>query len=269
MTRQSLPIAALVALISLPANAQDSFGEPVTAEILSGWTLPDGRRMAGLRLTLAEGWKTYWRVPGDAGIPPHFDWGEAQNVRDVDVSWPTPDVFYDYGLRSLGYEQSVTLPLAIQPDTQGGDIRLRGTMRLGICSDICVPYQIDLDTVLAPPETRPTPVIAAALAQMPFSASEGDVRSATCQIRPTDDGMQIETRVELPHTGGEEVAVIEPGISEVWTSEPKTSRQGDTLIATADMIHIEGTAFSIDRSQVRITVIGSQFAVDIQGCTGS
>ena len=152
MTRTRFSIAAFAALIALPVQAQDRFGEPVTAEILSGWTLPDGRRMAGLRLTLEPGWKTYWRVPGDAGIPPHFDWNDAKNVQNVAVTWPTPKVFYDYGIRSLGYEHSVMLPLAISPQAQGDTIHLRGTMRLGICSDICVPYQLDLDTVLDLPE---------------------------------------------------------------------------------------------------------------------
>ncbi len=224
--------------------------------------------MAGLRLTLEPGWKTYWRVPGDAGIPPQFSWKGAKNVRSVAVSWPTPKVYYDYGMRSLGYSGSVTIPLAIESKSKDADIRLKGTMRMGICSDICVPHQIDFDTTLAPPDPRPTPAIVAALASMPYSAREADVSKAVCTIAPSDDGMVIETRVTMPSTGGTEVAVIEPGNPQIWTSEPAASRQGDTLVARANMVHIDDKPFSIDRSRVRITVIGTDYAVDIQGCTG-
>lgn len=265
-----LAFAGVISSLSLaPVSAGDPMNTPVSAEILPGWTLPDGRRMAGLRLTLAPGWKTYWRVPGDAGIPPHFSWKGAKNVRSVTPSWPTPQVYYDYGMRSLGYTGTVTIPLAIEPKSRDAAIHLKGRMRLGICSDVCVPHQINLDSVLAPPSPRPTPAIAAAIADMPFSAGEADVTRAVCNIAPMEDGMSIEARVTLPRTGTEEVTVIEPGLDRVWTSEPKTKRTGSTLVATAHMIHVDEKPFSVDRSRVRITVIGSDYAVDILGCSGS
>lgn len=268
MRKPLLVLSALVSLIAPPAAAGDAFGTPVTAEVLSGWTLPDGRRMAGLQLTLAPGWKTYWRVPGDSGIPPRFSWRGARNVQNVQVSWPTPEVFVDYGMRSYGYRHQVTLPLAIAPKAGGRDIRLKGRMHLGICSDICVPYELRFDETLAPPAPGPTPEIVAALAAMPYSAEEGDVRAADCTIRPNADGMRIEAQITLPHTGGTEVAVIEPGLPNVWTSDATSSRAGQVLTATSDMMHLEDKAFSIDRSRVRITVIGQNYAVDIQGCQG-
>ena len=269
MLRTLLKSAAVMACLAAPLHAQGSGDGPVRAEILPGWTLKDGRRMAGLRLTLEPGWKTYWRVPGDAGIPPQFSWKGARNVRSVAINWPTPKVYYDYGMRSLGYDGTVILPLVIDAKDQGGDIRLKGKMRMGLCADVCVPYELGIDSELAPPADRPTPAIAAALTEMPYTAQEAKVSAATCRITPNAGGMSIEARVTLPSTGSKEVSVIEPGLDHIWTSEPRTTRSGNTITAVADMVHIEEKPFSVDRSRVRITIIGSNYAVDIQGCTGS
>ncbi len=60
-------------LTAVPALAQDQFDLPVTGQVLEGWVRADGTRMAAVQLDLEPGWKTYWRAPGDAGIPPSFD----------------------------------------------------------------------------------------------------------------------------------------------------------------------------------------------------
>lgn len=224
--------------------------------------------MAGLRLELAPGWKTYWRVPGEAGIPPRFEWHGNRNVEDIAVSWPAPQVFYEYGMRSIGYKSSIVLPLTIQPKQNGREIHLEGRMRLGVCADVCVPYEIDIASTLLEADQSPTPAIAAALASRPYNARDGEVQSAVCRVTPTEDGMRVEAHINLPHTGGREVAVIEPGLPDIWTGESQTARQGRTLVAVSDLMHLDGDPFSVDRSRVRITVIGSDYSVDIRGCTG-
>lgn len=267
--KQFAPLVAAIAtsIAPAPALAQDPFEAPITSEILQGWDLADGRRVAALRLTLEPGWKTYWRAPGDAGIPPQFDWGTSQNLKDVAITWPTPEVHDQNGLRSIGYSGQVVIPLQIRADRQEKPVRLRGTMFLGVCADICIPHQIDIDTMLDAPDARPTPAIVAAMADVPYSEGDANVRTAICALRPTEQGLQIEARVTLPHTGGQEVAVIETGTPGLWISEPRTARQGDTLVAVSDMVHPEGVAFGIERSDVRITILGGNYAVDVQGCT--
>jgi DsbC/DsbD-like thiol-disulfide interchange protein len=261
-----LGLSALAAF-SAPALAEDPFDDPVRAEVLQGWDLPDGRRLAAVRLTLDPGWKTYWRAPGDAGIPPQFDWSRARNLSDVAISWPTPHVYEDNGMQSIGYKGTVVIPLYLTPANPVKPVRLRTTMSLGVCADVCMPHQIKFDTLLDRPDARPTPAIVAALADAPYASDEAGVRSATCSLRPTDDGIQIEARVTLPHTGGREVAVIETGTDGLWISEAQTSRAGDTVTAISEMIHVDGGAFAIDRSDVRITIFGGNYAVDIKGCT--
>lgn len=235
--------------------------------MLQGWDLPDGRRLAAVRLTLDPGWKTYWRAPGDAGIPPHFDWSRARNLSQVAISWPTPKVFMDNGMRSIGYKGQVVIPIYLTPSKPGKPVRLRTTMSLGVCADVCMPHEIKIDTMLDTPDLAPTPAIVAALADAPYAQDEAGVRAVTCSLRPTDDGMEIKAQITLPYTGGPEVAVIETGSDGLWISEARTTRQGDTVTAVSEMVHINGAAFGIERSDVRITILGGDYAVDIKGCT--
>ncbi len=265
--RFSLLAAGAICAAAASASAQSGFDDVVQAQVLQGWDLPDGRRVAALHLTLAPGWKTYWRAPGDAGIPPSFDWRRARNLGNVALSWPTPDVYVQYGLRSIGYTGELVIPMHVTPAKPGKPVRLRATMSLGVCADVCLPHEIQIDTVLDAPDSSPTPAIVAALADTPYSADEAGVRAATCALRPTENGMRIEARVTLPSTGRREVAVIEPGVPGVWVSEAVTQRSGDTLTAVSEMVHQSGSAFGVDRSNVRITILGGDYAVDVQGCS--
>ncbi|THH34510.1 hypothetical protein E4Z66_18280 [Aliishimia ponticola] len=247
-------------------------GDP-TAGILShrvitGWQQADGTRMAGLELTLAPGWKTYWRSPGDAGIPPEFTWNGARNLSGVHVHWPTPRVFWQSGMRSVGYAERVVLPLTLSPKSAGKDIRLKGRVDLGVCADICMPATIRIDSTLPSAESERSPEIVAALAALPFSAQEAGVRSAICALSPTADGLEVKATITMPAAGSAEEAVIEAQDPSIWVSEPSTSRSGQVLTVRAEMIQQTGAPLAVDRSGLRITVISAGHAVDIQGCTG-
>lgn len=258
-------ICALLAL-GATAQAQTSPDEAVTVRILSGWTQQDGTQMAAIDLQLADGWKTYWRVPGDAGIPPRFSWRGARNVDWVKVHWPTPSVFWQSGMRSVGYENRVVLPVTVSRKRAGKDSRLKGSIDIGVCSDICVPVTLHVDQVLPASGGQRDAAIAAALAALPYSRNEAGVKSASCKLRPSDDGMQVTATLRMPSTGGAEEAVIEPPASGVWVSDAKTSRSGDTLTITAEMVSYSDGPLVVDRSAIDIMVIGSSYAVEIAGC---
>jgi len=262
-----LTALALGCATALPLSAGDSFETPVKGEILSGWQQADGTRMAALRLTLAPGWKTYWRAPGDAGIPPHFDWSGSKNLRGVGITWPTPEVFLTAGMQTIGYSGVLVLPIALAPRQDGEPITLRADLDIGVCSDICVPHQMRLSAIISGDNTKPTPSIVAALADRPLTAREAGVRTASCALSPTADGFEIKATMVLPSTGATEVVVIEPGQPNLWIGETKSSRSGKTLVAVGEMISDSGAAIALDRSDIRITVLGKKHAVDIQGCT--
>lgn len=257
--------AALLALIAAPLCAQQQ-GEVLDARILSGWQRADGKHVAALQITLKDGWKTYWRAPGDAGIPPSFSWKGSRNLSGVAISWPTPRRISQGGVAAIGYEHAVTLPLTLRPAQKGQPIRLVGEIKIGVCKDVCVPMTLKLSQDLPLGQTKPDPRIAAALADRPYSASEAKVGRVACDVSPAKDGLKLRAEMDLPRTGGQEMAVIETTNPQIWVAQPDISRKGNRLIAETEMYHVEGHSFALDRSGLRITVLGKNRAVEIQGC---
>src|SRR5260221_2991265 len=82
--------------------------------------------LGGIAFQLQPGWKTYWRSPGDSGVPPRFDFSKSDNVEAVTVLWPSPMKFDDgAGGHSLGYKQQVVLPLRIVAKSTDKPVTLR------------------------------------------------------------------------------------------------------------------------------------------------
>ncbi|MBR9842617.1 MAG: hypothetical protein GYB25_05615 [Rhodobacteraceae bacterium] len=254
--------------IPLPALAGGGTGAVAEADILTGWRTASGDHIAALRIRLKDGWKTYWRAPGDAGVPPVLDWSRSGNLASAGITWPTPTVFTQSGMRSIGYMDEVILPLALDPKRDDRPIKLRGTLDIGVCKEICVPQRLKVKATLPAEATKRDPLIAAALAARPFSAREAGLRDIRCRISPTAKGLALSLEIDMPSAGAPEAAVIEAGLPDVWVAEPKTRRAGGTLFAETTMQHVSGQSFMLDRSALRVTVIGTKHAVDIRGCDG-
>lgn len=265
---KSLRLLAVLGCLLVPAaGSANPYGDNVSIRLLPGWRQADGTYVAALEFELRAGWKTYWRAPGDAGVPPIFSWSGSQNVRDVEVIWPRPEVFWQNGMRSIGYKDRVVLPLRVAPGA-AGPVRLEGAMQIGICSDICVPLDVQLPEMLLPDHGRPVPAIAAAMAERPFSGVEAGVGRVACSVEPAGRKVRLRAEIDLPSTGGEEVVVVETANPDIWVSEARSRREGNRLVAEVDLTDMSGGAMALDRSQVRLTVLGRDSAVDIEGCAG-
>ena len=266
----TFPAACSVALLALaaPAMAQEVPPNVVSASIREGWRTDSGTQMAALELRLAPGWKTYWRAPGEGGIPPEFDWSGSSNIGGVAFHWPKPEVFELNGMRSFGYHGSLVLPIEFRPAAAGEPVHVRAEIDLGVCNEICVPMTVVVSADLAAGGT-PDPVIRAALAEMPERADEAGLTAARCEAEPIRDGVRLTSRLALPRLGPDEIAVVELADRSVWVSPAETRRNGDELSATADLVPADAQPFALDRSAVRITLFGSGGrVVEVQGCTG-
>jgi DsbC/DsbD-like thiol-disulfide interchange protein len=269
-TSHALLTAALAAFVVTGATnvpAGDMMGLS-TVELRPGWRMSDGSHMAALHLVLDPGWKTYWRAPGDVGIPPQFDWASSQNITSITPNWPTPEVFFEQGMRSVGYMQEVIIPLHMMSGDANADMYLSGEMMIGVCKDICIPAHLSFEATLPPTTTRPDPTIAAALTDRPSTAKEAGVQSIKCRIEAGDNGeLALHTAITLPAIGGTEYVVVEAGNPHVWVAEPDSHREGNTLYASTRLMHVDGNSFALNRSELRFTVIGASQAVDILGCS--
>lgn len=263
----------LLAAVALPfvwtaapsAIAQD-LEATVEADILPGWRRADGSHVAAVRLTLKNGWKTYWRSPGDGGIPPRFTWSGSRNVRSLSPVWPTPTVFDQNGLRSVGYKHEVVLPIIVEPRRDGKDVSLNGRLEIGVCKDICIPETLRVEARLSKSIDKIDPRIAVALSEQPYTAEEGRVRNVSCNIEPTSDGMRISAVLDMPSAGGREFGIIETDNPMLWVAEAETERRSNTLRVSSEVMHVDEKPFLINRSGLRVTVLGQDYAVEVVGC---
>lgn len=266
------PLAAGLALClgaNAPAAAQGvamDGQDIVTARFLEGWRLADGRHMAAVELTLADGWKTYWRSPGEGGIPPRLLLRADGAVQGGAMHFPRPVVIDSAGLRAIGYEDRVVLPIELDLP-QGTDMAdFSGILQIGVCKEICVPVTLDLAGDLLPITTQ-DPAIAQALDNRPMQGASVGLGRAHCAVAPIADGLQITIHVDVPSMGADETMVLELPLPDIWMSDPIVTREGNRLEARADLVPPQGLPFALDRNALRITLIGSDRAYEMTGCT--
>ena len=126
----------------------------------------------GLQFTLKPGWKTYWRSPGDAGLPVTVDWAGSVNVASAALAWPAPHRFVQSGLDTFGYEDEVVLPIQVHAAKPGDPVALRAKVNYLTCADICIPYEARLSLDL--PAGTPTPTAYAQLISRYLARVPGD-----------------------------------------------------------------------------------------------
>jgi DsbC/DsbD-like thiol-disulfide interchange protein len=177
-----LTIAA-IALPCIPgvARAQDSSAwdaEPhAAARLIAGGAQQSADAAwlrAGIEIRLDSGWKTYWRYPGDSGVPPTLDFAGSDNVKSVTVLWPAPMRFADgAGGHSIGYHGDVVLPLRVLANDAGKPATLHLKLGYAVCSNLCVPVEAELGLTLSGKRGGEEATLAAAEARVPRRATLG------------------------------------------------------------------------------------------------
>jgi DsbC/DsbD-like thiol-disulfide interchange protein len=117
---------------------------------------PDGEVRGALQIDLNPGWKTYWRNPGDAGVPPQLS---IEGDTFARIDFPAPVHFDAGGEGGIGYKHSVSLPLTFH--VKPGEQRLKGHVFLGVCEKICIPVQAQFDFPLNETSAQSPQAIAA------------------------------------------------------------------------------------------------------------
>jgi len=259
------PVAANAQFAAAPAALQQR--DLIRAELRPGWVTERGTRMAALHVQLADGWKTYWRIPGEAGIAPRLDFSGSQNLAGVQIHWPRPVIFDQGEFRSIGYVGELVLPLELTPRRAGRPIALSAEINIGICDDICVPVDLTLSAGLRG-AGAPDPLIARSLATTAQPAGPAGLRAARCGLEPGARGMELTLRATLPAQGRGEFLVMELPGTGYWLSNSRSWREGGDLIAQARVRAPGGAAVSIDRGGVSFTVLSAERMLEHRGCTG-
>ena len=199
--RVPLLAAALFAAVLGPAQAAGtspwSRSAHSSLRLLDGGPAPGANRLGGIEISLAPDFKTYWRSPGDSGLPPNFDWSASINVRQVAVQWPVPIRFADGLGTSVGYAESVVLPVIVTPEDPARPIELRLKADYAVCSTLCIPGNANAELTIAPgapADAERRRRIEGFLARVPSSAQAGDARPpAVLRASPAEKAVEIET----------------------------------------------------------------------------
>jgi DsbC/DsbD-like thiol-disulfide interchange protein len=115
---------------------------------------PDGTTLVGLELDMPEAYKTYWRRPGEVGIPTELDLTGSAGVGALAIAWPFPRAETVAGLIDYVYRGPTVLPVALS--LTGDAPHLRAAVTMGVCSDVCLPVKARFDLPLS--FTAPDPV---------------------------------------------------------------------------------------------------------------
>ncbi|MGV8988274.1 MAG: protein-disulfide reductase DsbD domain-containing protein [Cypionkella sp.] len=254
----------LALMLAGPAFAQ-SQDDVLQGGLLSGWRMADGHYMAAVDLQLAPEWKTYWRAPGDAGIPPRFDWSGSKNLKSVQFHWPSPQVLTLNGMMTIGYLDQLVLPFEVVPRDASKPVTLALNMDLGVCHTVCMPAHLTLSKDLAG-KGATDDRISSALQAGPV---QGQGAQVNCKVEPIADGLRLTARIALPLQGSAETVVFETPDPTVWVSESKTSREGLVLVSETDLVPPNGAPFVLDRSGVTLTILAGGRSVELHGCPAS
>lgn len=175
------PLLAAIALVGTTLV----FAQTARAE-MSAWAHNEGGRMrlvvlpadasgiraAALQIEPSPGWITYWREPGDAGIPPSITFAPQGGYRLTEVAYPVPKLIDNGELQDIGYDAPVTLPLTIAgPAASGAPAgELKASVFIGLCRNICIPFQAEFNLSLTPNESskiEEAAIVAAARKSLP------------------------------------------------------------------------------------------------------
>ncbi|HET9715587.1 MAG TPA: protein-disulfide reductase DsbD domain-containing protein [Pseudolabrys sp.] len=168
---------------------------------------------AGVEIKLQPGWKTYWRYPGDSGVPPHFDFSGSENLKDADVLYPAPHLFTDETGQSLGYKDAVVFPILVSPQHQGKPIRLRLKLTYAVCEKLCIPAEGTAELEIFSVTSSHAALLKAAEARVPKPVPAADLGLLVKRIA---SGAKPKVEVELSATSGKLVEIFVEGPTPNW-----------------------------------------------------
>jgi DsbC/DsbD-like thiol-disulfide interchange protein len=176
---------------------------------------------AFLEIDMPKGWKTYWRNPGDAGgLPPGFEWKSSENLASATVLYPAPQRLTDEAGDTIGYKDRVIFPILIEAEDDGRAIKLALDLTYGICKDVCVPSEAQLELEVGPGDVsadHSTEELLAVLERVPRAAGErraGDPELQRAYLEAGDGGprLVLEVKVEADDESADVFVVAPDGL---------------------------------------------------------
>ena len=234
--------------------------------LIAGATARDSGTIlrAGVEIKLGPGWKTYWRYPGDSGVPPRFDFTMSRNLKAATVLWPAPQRFVDEAGQSIGYKSSVIFPLRIVPQVAGQPVELHLKLDYAICEKLCLPVENNAELSLTGTASSEERALATAESRVPAAFGAGDSALAIRTVRRSASGNRPHVVVDVVAPAGESVDLFVEGPTADWAL-PLPQAVSDTGPARQFVFDLDGIppGAKAEGSTLTFTLVSPTHAIEV------
>ena len=253
-------------LLLIVTSNSIAFGSGLkNVEIIEGWKNADASIVLGLKILLNDGWKTYWHTPGPMGLKPKFDFSNSVNINKVEVLWPSPKVFGTSGFESVGYENEVLLPITLEAKINAEPINLKITGNIGICYDVCVPVEFEVQSGLKTITKEINPDLLAALTSLPLSPSDLGKQQASCSITLGANNFKVTANIPyLVKPDSQIFFSIKDYRHNLFIDQPKQFNVGNSISVFGEWNY--ETQLKISTDLITITLIDGDKVIEQHGC---
>jgi DsbC/DsbD-like thiol-disulfide interchange protein len=225
------------------------------ARLVSAGPLKDGAYTVGVEIALDGNALTYWRNPGDAGVPPEFDFTASSNLAGVHVAYPAPERHDEDGSEVFGWRRSVIFPVSVRPAEPGQPVTLDLALRYAACEKICIPSDGRMRLTLSPSQAA-TPQAARIAQWAALTPRPAATAGASLDVQKiADEKPTWRLKVSPAEAGSDIFAEGEDG----WFFDTRVASGGDFKLVLA-----ERPAASPNMTSVRLTLRRASGALEFE-----
>ena len=272
---KNLLITFLLLIITLSLFSSSSFGnqktnfykdENIEISFLKAWDSKEATLYA-LFIKMKKNWKTYWKYPGDSGFSPEFKIIESNNLKKIEISWPTPKVFFENGSVINGYKKELILPLFFYKEKSSKKIDFKLNFLMGFCDDICIPIKfiINSKNALKTNELK-NKLVSNSLEKMPQDLSNSE-NLIECEVKKINKKMKLISKFDsnfFSNNHSIDQLILEYLDGQIWFSEISKTNERFEFLSTINSF--EDNNFFLDKSKIEYTIITRSGGFQQKGC---
>ena len=268
-------IKYLILIMTLIHFSTSSFGnqktnlykdENIDISFLKAWDSKEATLYA-LFIKMKKNWKTYWKYPGDSGFSPEFKIIESNNLKKIEISWPTPKVFFENGSVINGYKKELILPIFFYKEKSSKKIDFKLNFLMGFCDDICIPIKfiINSKNALKANELK-NKLVSNSLEKIPQDLSNSE-NLIECEVKKINKKMKLISKFDnnfFSNNNSIEQLILEYLDGQIWFSEiSKTNKRFEFL---SIINSLDDNNFFLDKSKIKYTIITRSGGFQHKGC---
>ena len=272
---KNLLITFLLLIITLSLFSSSSFGnqktnfykdENIEISFLKVWDSKEATLYA-LFIKMKKNWKTYWKYPGDSGFSPEFKIIESNNLKKIEISWPTPKVFFENGSVINGYKKELILPLFFYKEKSSKKIDFKLNFLMGFCDDICIPIKfiINSKNALKTNELK-NKLVSNSLEKMPQDLSNSK-NLIECEVKKINKKMKLLSKFDsnfFSNNHSIDQLILEYLDGQIWFSEISKTNERFEFLSIINSL--DENNFFLDKSKIKYTIITRSGGFQQKGC---